>query len=107
MPKSIAIGWDIVGCELTKDGAGEMKFFKEDHDLCAEAHLWEHRSISVQLSWWPKDSDWYIRFHATTTGNHPGINLQWRAGHLMFDINFFDERHWDDDNDCFLPLGVI
>lgn len=68
--------------------------------LCFDLNLTRHKSLSVQLSWWPEEtSDLYLRFRASTKGDHAGINLSWHIVHLMFNINLYDVRHWDDEGD--------
>lgn len=83
-------------------------FFKKNHDLCFDTRLFAHKSFSTQLSWWPESSpDLYIRFRASTKGDHAGVNLSWQIGYLTFDVDLYDERHWDHEKDVWLEPGVV
>lgn len=85
-----------------------MSFLKKNCDLIFDRHLFAHKAFCVQFSLWPEHSpDLYIRFRASTKGDHAGINLSWQVGHLMLDIDLYDERHWDDDNDTWHEPGVV
>lgn len=78
-----------------------MKFFRKNRDLCLSRHLLARKSLSFQLSWWPEhSSDLFLRFVATTKGDHAGLDFSWQVGFLMFDVNLYDERHWNDERDC-------
>lgn len=80
----------------------------KNRDLCLDLSLTRHKSLSVQLSWWPEHaSDLYLRFRASTKGDHAGVNLSWQVAYLMFDIDLYDNRHWDDENDRWHKPGMV
>jgi hypothetical protein len=72
----------------------------ENRDFVLDFALTRNKAFSIQLSWWPKEhSDLCFRFRASTKGGHAGVNMSWQIARVMFDVNLYDRRHWDYEND--------
>lgn len=74
--------------------------FSKNKDATFDIKLTRNKSFSAQLSWWPEHaSDLNFRLNVSTKGDHAGVDFSWQVWYLMFCVNLYDNRHWDDEND--------
>jgi hypothetical protein len=85
-----------------------MILFKKDHDCCFECNLFEHKRFCISLSrFLEQEYDVFLKFKITTRESHAGLELDIQVERLRFFIELTDRRHWDYDNDTYLPLGEV
>jgi len=45
--------------------------------------------------------DFSVRLNLTTKGDHTGLRFYVELGRLFFGATFYDDRHWDWNNDTY------
>jgi len=63
--------------------------------------LSKNLSFEIQLNW--NETHWqYFNFHISWTrkNSHGGLKFNLQIYKLYFNIDIYDHRHWDYDNDC-------
>jgi hypothetical protein len=63
-----------------------------------EPKISKHKAVCFQLSWMENELGLGCDFKITWHESHSGFNFELRILGLWFNINFYDIRHWDDEN---------
>jgi len=68
--------------------------------------LSKHKSLELEFDWFEPDREWGMfgfSISLRRKGDHAGILVYLELFEkIFFSIEFYDSRHWDDDNDTFM-----
>lgn len=74
-------------------------------DFVFKVPFLKNKFVEVDISFDNEDDDFNYRLSYASKGDHAGTRLFVTAKKFMFFCAFYDNRHWDYDNDCFFTYN--
>ena len=65
--------------------------------FCTDMQLTGNKSLEVEVLFYSKDL-LKLQFSWTINTDHAGVNIAFGIFGYSLNINFYDHRHWDEDN---------